>query len=571
MKLSKFFSSLLGLGSASSKQGQLEHVVPTGAAGNRPYLAFSDNTSWRAVTPVHEGVFANLPATNAVPTGALALVTDVYDVNGVAGAWFRNSGTVWKKLDEEFEVSVLDIASARVDNNSVITTQVQAALDKAYTSTAPSGFVYGKGRTIVSPPGVIRTGPLNMSTWTAIQTSGPQGSSVWKFSNAGVSSPTAMITSRFDADQQSSIGSQPYLAGLALEGDKSNSSTIVHGYWAPEMPSGEKDDAPFFLRTQISGFSGDGVHIDKGHNQIRGTGFKSIAHDGWSLWVDKSSDSKLSQVGFGRSLKGQVYLKNCASIKMAQFDIWTPGGGIFQGEWALYMLSCRNASFDQGELQGRIYIEGGNVTDSDQTRFQVVNTTFSSFNIKVSPETYQGTQYPGGGGTKTYDSMILNRGAFGVKYIGGAFGYSQGAATAEEITATPKYIWEFNVPAGRNYATEAGYVEVTNVDMIHMNPLPGVAAAQIPFTRHWASDPARVIFKGGTPPGQPVLLHDAAVTINMVPADGRTVTTDQYPLLWLGQDFTRNWSSGSRPATFTVPDMSGMVTGPGMGWYVALW
>ncbi len=161
------------------------------------------------------------------------------------------------------------------------------------------------------------------------------------------------------------------------------------------------------------------------------------------------------------------------------------------------------------------------------------------------------------------------RSANSVKFIGGHFGYSQGPADADNLAATPKYIWKFTVPSGRTYANEAGYVEVTNCSMLHLHGIPGTAdVPEFPFTVHWSNDPARVIFTG-TAPGQVIKLPTAAVPINMKLCDGSSVVTADYPLAWLGQDFTRSWAS--HPTNFNLPDCRFEPTRVGEGWYIRLW
>lgn len=560
MKLSKIFSSFASLGSAASQSGQTHQVASSGS--QLGYLAISDGAKWQSMSPVFEGLKANLPAVGTVPIGAVAVVTDVFNLLGQAGVRFVNNGTDWVKAAELYNISPLEFAGAKADGATNITAQVQAAMDVSKDFQTPS-YVYGRGKEILSPPGVVYTGPTQLSTWSSLHSAGGQGSSVWVVDHTNITETTALLKARSDADQQSSIGSQPLIDGMMLNGNKGDATYEVHGYFAPELV-GDKDDAPFFIRTQFCNFSGDGIKIGKFHNQIRATSLKSIANDGWGLNLDKSSDSKMNQVGFGRNLAGQVYMKNCASMKLAQFDIWTPGGGIFAGEWALQLISCRNTQFTQGELQGVVRIEGGNINPSDKTKDQVTNIIFSDFNIKVSPETYEGIQYTGGGGAKSYDAMVNVRGANGVKFIGGAFGYSQGPATVDEIAATPKYIWEFTVPGDQDYEKTAGFVEVSCVDMIHIHGVLGDSTPEIPMSKHWSNDPKRVIIRGDAP-GIPVLRHTTQVTINLIPAQGQTVDTDDYPLLWLGLDFGRNWAN--RPLTFVVPDMSAMPVGPGQGWY----
>lgn len=573
MKLSKLFSLFSNLGSAVGKAGELHYVSPSSPpAGNLPYLTFGSGSQWVGMTPVHIGVKANLPAPASVPVGATAIVTDVNDHRGVAGAVFTNNGTAWKQDFDNGTYPVTNQPGMIFDNTSA-TTQLQAALDVAYTSTSLAGYDYGRGREISLPTGVIRTGPVQMSAYTGLIGQGNLGGTVLKFLHTGVTTPTAMITQRPDAGSQQSISPNPVFRGVILEGDKANATTTVHGYYAPERTDGEKEDCPIFQNTQIISFSGDGFRAEKNHRQIRAANFKSLAHNGWGLYLAHNSDSKMDQIGIGRSLQGQVYLEDCASPKFDQFDIWTPGG--FQGLYMLQMMSSRNVQFNQGELEGRIYIEGDNSEDNPagKTKFQVTNVIIDNFNLKVSQNTYEGVQYTGGGGTTLYDSMVHIRAQDAIKFVNGAIGYGQGQPNADYLAATPKYIWEFSVKSGRNYDVEAGYVEVANVDIIHQRKRTDGTAPIIPFTKHWGNDPARVIFRdgGAAGPGQPVMLNNAAVTINYVPADGRTLTTADYPLLYLGRDFALNWSSGSKPATFTVQDMSGVPVPNGMGWYVRIW
>ncbi len=281
-----------GLPTASVWTGDLFKV--TGAS--TPYYAISTGATWQAITPVYTGVFSGLPAPSTVPDHSAAIVTDM-----AGDIYFARSGVWVKGSPRQTWKNPQDIVGAVFDGSTNITAQIQATLDLAYNSTAPGSFAYGKGYNVQLGSGVIKTGPVTISTWTKVSAVGGQASAVWIMDHTGVIAPTALMTSRFDADQQTSIGSQPVIGDMAFNGNKSNATFLTHGYFAPEIVSG-KDDAPSMYNTIWVNNKGDGIRIEKGHNQVRFQNVKSLANDGWGLWMDKSSDSKMNQVGFGRSL-----------------------------------------------------------------------------------------------------------------------------------------------------------------------------------------------------------------------------------------------------------------------------
>lgn len=423
--------------------------------------------------------------------------------------------------------------------------------------------VYGRGRPMLFTQGTYTLGDVTLSTWGGVIGAGQQGSQVLTMEHGATDG--AMFTMDDDSDQQSSIGSQPIFRDIVLNGDKGDATVPEHGISLPELV-GDKDDAPVMERVLVANFSGDGINIGKRHNQLRGFHLKSIANDGWGLNLEKSSDSKLVQLGVGRNISGQISFKNCASMQVTQFDVWTPGSGIFEGLYAGYFESCRNLRFVQGEAQGVFRFLGGNYDVADQTRFQITGNTIGFFNAKVSPETYSGTQYTGGGGGTAYDAIFQMRGETGTKFAHGTIGYSQGEATAEEITATPKYVWKFTVPDGGD-ADHVGWIEVTDVQMLHMQPVSGIRSAQVPFTQHWSNTPSRVIWRSPEP-GTLVIRPTAAAAINLLRCDGSTVNEADYPLLACGLNYAKNLRDGA--TTITLPNASALeaVLPSGFGVYV---
>lgn len=462
---------------------------------------------------------------------------------------------------------------AVLDGETVVTTEFQDTFDIPADAAFPDpSKEFGKGAVIIARPGIALTGPHILSTWSACVAPAQQAASVWKMDHTVTTGTNALLEYTNDNGQSSSIGSQPLLDGLALHGDKAGypvgSTATEHGVYMPDLVS-DKDDAPFITNTIIANFKGNGLYLGRGHKQLRAINTKSIAHDGWSFYGDHSSDSKLLQVGFGRSATGQVYLEDCASMQFAQYDFWTPGNGAFTGQYCLDMVSCRNARFYQGEIQGVVHILGDNCEDGVQTQHQELGIVFAGFNIKVSPETYAGTQYPGGGGSTGYDAMVQLRGANGVKFADGIFGYSQGEATAEELAATPKYVFEFTVDGGRTFANEAGHVELSNVSFLHMHYVNGVRAAEVPFTRRIAKNPERVVWRTDKP-GELKMLPTATAQVNLIMLTGSTQTLNKadYPLLYLGMDDTRQMSDGA--TTFTIPAAAGTLPS-GYSWFVVAW
>ena len=455
-----------------------------------------------------------------------------------------------------------------------------AGLQSLLTSAAgsfPSAKKFGRGGVANIEPGSYLSGPLNMSTWATVRTQGAQASAVITMQH-GTTADAAQITMADDSDQSASIGAIPVIWGLSLNGDRTTATVAEHGVYMPELV-GDKDDAPFFVLGQVANYSGDGLRIGKRHNQLRAIGQKWIANGGWGLNLEKSSDSKMTQVGIGRNLAGQISLKNCASMNVAQFDIWTPGGGIFEGLYALYSESCRNLRFISGEFQGVGRFLGGNYTVGDQTRFQITGNTLGFFNAKVSPETYSGIQYTGGGGSTAYDAIFQMRGENGTKFAHGTIGFSQGPATAEDIAAKPKYVWKFTVPSGGN-EDHAGWVEITDVQMLHMQHSvyddgagSVTQATEVPFSQHWSNDPARCIWRSPEP-GTLVVRPIAAAAINLLRCDGSTITggRDIFPLLAAGLSYTYNHTQGANRDLVLPNAATWEATLPaGFGVFVVAW
>lgn len=457
---------------------------------------------------------------------------------------------------------------------------VQASLDVPGADAFPiSGKKFGKGRLVVARQGVALVSPLDLSCWTALECFGPQGSAVWQHDHSQLSGNAALLKFDDDNDQSSAIGAQTRIRGLVLHGDQTHydsgvSTAKEYGIYMPNL-AGEKDDAPDLSNLLIANFNDDGIHLGQGHNQLRGRNFKSIAHNGWSFWAYKTSDTKINQVGFGRSALGQFHADSCASLQVSQYDMWTPGydkityASDFHGDYAVDLVKCRNLRFFQGEIQGVVHIEGGNCSDTDKTRHQHTGIVICGFNIKCSPETHFGTKYTGGGGSAQYSAMVQQRGADNVAFALGMFGYSQGEADADNLTATPKYIFEHSVDSGRDFDKEAGHTELTSVGFIHMNYTAGVRTAQVPFTLRIAKNPERLVWRT-TKPGQLLMLPDATAQVNLIKLIGvaQTLNKADYPLLYLGMDDTRKLTDA--PTTFTIPAAAGTLPA-GYAWFVVAW
>ena len=448
---------------------------------------------------------------------------------------------------------------------------LQAMLD-ASRGDFPSGKDYGRGGTVQLGPGIVRARNLRMSTWSGIANQGPQPSGVITMSHSDIDAP--MIQIKDDEGQSQSIGSQPFFFNVALNGDRNNAEpgVLEDGIKMVDLEA-EKDDAPVFFNTIVANFSNDGIQIRPTHKQIRAFNLKSIAHGGWSFTADKSSDSKMSMLGLGRSLQGQMKLTNCASFQVSQYDIWTPGTGSFLGKYAMEWYGPRNIRFFQGEIQGAVYIEGDNSVPNAKRRHQELGCYFVGFNIKVSPETKGGAQ------GSSYTSMVQLRGTSGIHFALGTFGHSLGPADAEDIAARPQNIWRFGVKGTGSYAgdtsTELGHVTATSIEMLHMHgaaatgvDAPGMTP-EVPFTEHWSNYPERVIFRTQKP-GTLIEAPTAAPQINWIALTGSTQTLDvaKYPLLYLALDNSRKLTTAG--STFTIPATAGTLPA-GFTKYIVAW
>ena len=449
--------------------------------------------------------------------------------------------------------------------------QIQALLDSS-RGDFPTGKDYGRGGTVLVKPGVLKVRGLKMSTWSGLVNQGPQPASV--FTMVHGLTANSMVQIKDDSGQSQSIGSQPLFMNVALNGDSGNavSGVVEDGIKLVDLET-EKDDAPIFFNTIVANFSGDGINVKPTHKQIRGFNLKSINHNGYSLIADKSSDSKIIQGGFGRSKQGQLKLINCASFQLAQYDIWTPGGGGFVGKYCCEWYGPRNVRFVQGEIQGAMYIEGDNSVPNAKRRHQELGCYIVGFNHKVSPETKEGAQ------GASYTAMVQIRGASGIHYALGTFGHSLGPADATDIAARPRNIWKFGVQGTDSYAgdttTEKGHVTVTSVEMLHMHyaPSTGVDAPgmtpEVPFTEHWASDPECVIWRTQKP-GTLIDAPTAAPQNNWIALTGsvQTLNVADYPLLYLAMSNSRKLTTA--PATFDIPATAGTLP-TGFTKYIVAW
>lgn len=474
-----------------------------------------------------------------------------------------------------FDTTKADTIDHNGDTDS--SAALQVLLDES-RGDFPTGKDYGKGGMVFPAPGVIKARNLRMSTWSGITNQGPQPSSVITMQHTAEGAPLIQI--RDDEGQSQSIGSQPLFFNVALNGDRNNAEpgVLEDGIKMVDLEA-EKDDAPIFFNTIVANFSNDGIQIRPTHKQIRAFNLKSIAHGGWSFTADKSSDSKMSMLGLGRSLQGQMKLTNCASFQVSQYDIWTPGVdaetgiGTFLGKYALEWYGPRNVRYFQGEIQGAAYLEGDNSVPNAKRRHQELGCYFVGFNWKVSPETKAGAQ------GSSYTSMVQLRGTSGIHFALGTFGHSLGPADAEDIAARPKNIWRFGVKGTGSYAgdvsTELGHVTATSVEMLHMHgaaatgvDAPGMTP-EVPFTEHWSNYPENVIWRTQKP-GTLIEAPTAAPQKNWIALTGSTQTLDvaKYPLLYLALDNSRKLTTAG--STFTIPATAGTLP-TGFTKYIVAW
>lgn len=518
-------------------------------------------------------------------TGVSVQKDRIYRVNAAATGWDQFIPTIgwatyhslWKCIlnyDPTFGwvrqistyVSPLNYAGGGdwITSTSNRTNQLKGALDEVYNMAFPSGYSHGKGNTVKLPPGVGNSDPALVSHWTRIEAAGPKASSILKCRHTGIASNTAFLTMRTDFSQTANLGPQVTFDSLSINGDNGSATFVVDGIKFPDLTSVTEACAPIMIDTEIANCSGHGINIGEYNKQFRMRNSKSIANTLWGLYCKKSSDSKFIQPGIGRNLQGQLYLENSASPQITQFDMWTPDGGAFLGKNCVELQGGRQHRFYQGELQGTLWVEGSNSNVGNQQRFQANCTVFDGVGFCVSTETFQGSQ------GASYDAMVQIRSVSGVRFTNCTFGYRQGPATTDELTARPKNIWKFGVATGGVADVEDGYIDALNCEMIHIASDPGDSPAfvpSVPFTEHWSNKPARVRWKGKHP-GQVMLLPTAAVTQDVILANGATKNVADYPLLYLAMDHTRKLTTAG--STFAIPDFSEMPVPSGWGYYAVI-
>lgn len=444
----------------------------------------------------------------------------------------------------------------------------QAIVDLIAAQAFPTSKDYGRGRMLKANAGVSIVGNLRMSTWAGVEGPGMLGAAVWQMPH-GTTEDAAMFIMQPDSDQSAGIGSQSTFRGMSFDGMRSTANTNPatgvayreHWIYAGDL-TGDKDDAPWLVDVLAANFSGHGLYVGEYHNQLRIDNAKIIACGGWGVYVRKNSDSKITRIGVGRSLQGQVYLENAASPNFSIFDIWNPSG--FQGLYALWLKSCTRPTFHQGQISGMVRIDGDNFTDNAKTQYQDAAITFDAVNFKVDDKTYTGTQYVGGGGTQQYSALIQICGADGVYLSNGTFGYDRGDPTPTELLATPDYCIEFITPAGKDPSL-AGSCRVSSMAFIHQRYVPGVRAARVPFKKHITNDVSRLHWVG-LMPGQIVRMQDGMKADNLVKltASPQTLNSLNYPLLYLYQNPGVNLMTdgGAGGASFTLrAQSSGLPSG----------
>lgn len=452
--------------------------------------------------------------------------------------------------------------SANMGGTGDATEEIQSALNVPFLQPFPTAANYGKGKVIRIPEGLTKVNQLLMSTWSSIQAWAQGAASVLQQRHDRTSGEAGLIQVRDDFAQTNSIGSSPTLSGLYLHGDKAGypggSTALEHGVFLPEL-GGDKDDAPLFMNMQISNFKSCGIKIDKHHNQIRFMNLKTIAHGDTSFWVRKNSDTKGVMLSCGRSLTKQLHLEDCASPQICVFDIWNPGG--FTGEYAIQIISSVLYRFYMGEINGKVGIQGDDWDPTGRTSFHDQGGIFNGVQLKIDSASFTGPQ------AAKYDCLVEIKSVSGVTFANSGTGWN---GDPDEHFAAPKWIWKIGPYSGVDVST-SGFVRVNNFNFIHKyrddsgNPWPQVA-----FTKHWTNRRDRVIWEGKQI-GELVCVPTSEIGINLIAANGATVDTVKWPLLWLTLNAGNNLDDGGRPATFVVPAYAPAGTPAHMTWCYVGW
>ena len=521
----------------------VSNVTSMTVTKNRLYRVNAAATGWEELTPGNGWQVYNLQWR----------VAQVY--NSTLDDWIKGSTFI---DPTQFN------SGSGLDGSTNLGNQIQSACDVINSMSFPSGYTHGKGDTIRFGGGVAYSDPFLISNWSMLKGAGGRGTTVLKCRHNSIVADTAFMTMRTDSSQQSSLGPSAVFEYLSVNGNNGGASFAVDVLKYPDLTSGTEADGPTLVHSEFAGGSGDGLKIGDYNKQVRAIDFKSIAHNGYGYRASKSTDNKHIQLGVGRSLQGQILWSQCASPQVTQFDVWTPGSASFLGKYCIELTECRQARFYQGEIQGGVYIAGSNSTVGDDKRFQAMGVVFDGFGIKVSPETYQGAN------PSSYDAMVQIRSHSGARFINGLFGYSRGAPSADDLTATPTWIWKFGTLTGGVANAEEGYVDALNVELIHMASDPIDSPTQVPivaFKEHWSNKPERVRWKGKHP-GEVMLISNNAVTQDLRLANGASVNKADFPILYLALDHSRKLTDVA--TTFNLPDFREMPVPTGWGYYVVL-
>lgn len=459
-------------------------------------------------------------------------------------------------------------AQLEAEGTPITSAGAQAVLTKHHDEIAANGKT-GKGGVLEFIAGEHEFTSLLASKWSKLTARGAKGGTILKLKHTLTSGQEgALIEFRNDFDQSNSVSGIGEVSNLCLSGDSANAAAgaIEHGVWLPEAV--DTDDSIVMTNTLIADFSGNGLDIGKKHNQFRGQNIKSVDNKGYAVKLNKTSDVKIDMLGAGRSGLGQIYAIDCASLQITKFDTWTPGAGKFTGLYAANFESCRLLRMVQGEIQGILNFDGDNSTVGNATRYQTCGNMVLAANLKISPETHAGTQYTGGGGAITYDTLVRMRSASGVHFGFCTFGGSSGELSAEELAAQPKYIWDI-AQKGGGAASEKGYAVVTSCDLLHNDRTVSTDAPQTAFKLHWAKDPATIVWRTDKP-GELKILPTATSQVNLLMLTGvvQNISRAKYPLCYLGQNDANKLTDAG--TTFPVPAAAGTLPA-GYSWFVVLW
>lgn len=470
---------------------------------------------------------------------------------------------------------------ATTDTASQIRTKVETT-GTAAELNSPAG----KGRRVVFPSGKMSVVQSNLSTLQSIQGAG-KGSTFLSFSfttdpGAGTYAMFQVLddsTSFHGARGQASIrdvlcyGNSVSVGGGTIPLDR-----VVHGYFSDTRSQGV---AHTMMDVDYMNFTGDGVHVLAGNDQMMMNHVRSEGNDGWGYWIVGASDCKSRACGAQGNATGGIHVESCATFRWRDFDCGNPNGTSFKGTYTVELVDMSRASFDTGEISGRVLVSGRN-DQGTGVRYEEAQNTFRNVSFKVD-ENLPGA-YAANGKTGQYTSQVVLEDVDGTIFDNCRFMYGDVAPSQAMLDATPNYFIEFTSLTGGGAANRRGWCKFTNMHgLVHRRGrVADSFQPVVAFKKHYANypnlvewdftpgAPELVNYDSTNPPRDYVLCGDFGATT------GPTYNKADYPFgyLWAtlanGTSIPVNGTLDDANTTWTAP--IGPYAAPaGKRWMMRVW